>query len=354
MKGIKYILKGRQAILPNLIVYDISTVLVITLLVTITPAFYSCSKQENASPGKGTMHRVSINVKSIPGMPGSVDIFFFNDDRLRRLDSYMRTDISGTLEAASREGAKIMSIIANSPLLEDECCKIHTYEDLEAMYTELKDETTDSPVMSAERKVNAGHENHCSITLEPIMSKVRINSISCDFHGKPYKGRTLANVKIYLTNVCSRFPLSGKGPKTPECIINHGHLSKEDIAVFKDPGMIFREIDTNIGETVLFPDIDLYCYPNMCDEEGLGASFTRLVIEGTLDGAVTYYPIDINRGDWSSLDNKGVGRNSAYIYDITITRRGTSSPDIPIAICDAGCTFTARPWNMAEDRVIEY
>lgn len=358
MKRKSDILKGRQTILPCLTIYHIPAILAITLLVTTFPAFYSCT-HASVSPDDVTdlRNKIYLKVKSDSSLTGDLDIFFFNADRLMRLDSYMRTDASGgwNIEAASREGKRIMAVIGNSPLTQNECSSILSYDDFKEMYAELVHENPESPVMYAECTVKAGHEATCEVELQPMMSRIAVNSICCDFHGKPYEGLKLEDVRIYLTDVCGRYRIAGDDGGQPESIINHGKLSDEDMAEFRNPSMLRMELDCAVGDNVVHPETALYCYPNLSEEYGLGTPFTKLVIEGTLDGKRTFYPIEVNRGDWKSASGKdGISRNRSYIYDITITRRGTSAPDIPISMHDAGCRLSIRPWNMAEDRIVEY
>ena len=78
-----------------------------------------------------------------------------------------------------------------------------------------------------------------------------------------------------------------------------------------------------------------------------------MVIEGTLDGDRTYYPININREE-GDAGASGVHRNMSYKYDITITRRGVDDPDTPVAVDMIGIPMFIEEWNGKSHRTITY
>ena len=198
------------------------------------------------------------------------------------------------------------------------------------------------------------------MTLEPLLTRIRVNSLCCDLHSTSYESESLKNVSVYLTNVCGRYPFFGPPPESPASILNYGKLSEEDVAGLAEPGMLHcGKIIPEVGTSAVFPDISLYCYPSSCSEESLGSPFTRLVIEGELAGRKTYYPIDINRPATSvSLsgvaDGQGVMRNIIYSFDITLTRKGVPSPDIAIDSGDIRYRISLAPWETKDERVIPY
>lgn len=363
MKENRHILKGRPFIKtrkPDLTFFCHQPALAVCILLSSLPAFHSCRTSDFIKYGDtdaDVIQEVVISLKSSSEERiSTLDIFFFNDDRLRRLDSWQHMDSPGSniIEAASRQGRKTVVALANAGITEDECRSIRSYDALNKLYADLHEDNPDSPIMNGEGSVSAGYGRPCGITLEPMLSEITISSISCDFHSRPYAGEMLKDVKVYLTNVSSRYPLAGDyADSAPESILNHGHLSEEDIAGFHGRPLIFGELP-DIGESVLFPELKLYCYRNTLPEEGLAAPFTRLVIEGTVAGTKTYYPININRGTWSSGDTPGVERNCSYSYDLTITRKGVSDPDTAIELEDVQCRFRITPWKDKERHTITY
>lgn len=331
------------------------------LLLLLVPVLISCNKDISKIedvPGADTrQERQSSYIKcKSPFSTKTLDIFFFNDDRLRKLDCHHRitNPRQSRIATASRYGKKIICAIANSKISEEEIFDIDSYSDLEDIVCDLSQEQPDCPTMAGEYHMDAGSDMECVLTLEPLLSEIIINSISCDFHKKPYANAVLEDVSVYLTNVCSRSPLIDKTPEIPAGILNYGKMTPSDTVGFSRHDMFCTRIPDAIGSSVVYPDIHLYCYPNISENEGLGSPFTRLVIEGTLDGKKTYYPININR-DGPYLENiSGVRRNKSYIYDITLTRRGVPDPDTPIRLDDLRISFEVIDWTERSHRTIIY
>ena len=70
----------------------------------------------------------------------TLDIFFYNDDLLRRIDSYQRTEIGAGMsaDAASRKGKKIAVAILNPQKEEYAWNSISSYETLVEMNSDLR------------------------------------------------------------------------------------------------------------------------------------------------------------------------------------------------------------------------
>ena len=71
-----------------------------------------------------------------------------------------------------------------------------------------------------------------------------------------------------------------------------------------------------------------YCYPNET------ATKTRLVIEAEIGGYTYYYPLTLDE----------VAANTAYTYNLTITRLGSDSPNVPVADGAVNFTVTVKDW----------
>lgn len=373
----------------------------LTLLLTTLPVFIiSCVRTEpqpertetGLTPADATSGiTLKLNIAPSKGTAQTLDILFFNNDRNMRLDSWQHIDspASDIVNAASRNGSKIATVIANAP----PSLANHTasYESLSALLTRLEDEDVRYPVMKGERSVETKDENYFEVEMVPFMSQIVIESISCDFHGKAYEGSRLEDVSIYLTNVRTEWPLSGNTEEFyPSELANQGGLDAELPVNLEDK--IVAKMEKSIGLEVLFPDIHLWCYPDGVREESPGLPFTRLVIEGTLEGEKTYYPININRngntdgtsrsgntenssgngnsegpagnsntngtsGNSNTSGNgnsEGLAGNGKYIYNITLTQRGTKSPE-DIASSDViQARVRAKAWTEKEGQAIKY
>ena len=83
----------------------------IALFVFIPAFWYGCSSEDYTSyiPEELSVTSTSFAIpESRSGVNGHIDIFIFNDDRLKRIDSYQRVEWSGgKINLASRRGDKI-------------------------------------------------------------------------------------------------------------------------------------------------------------------------------------------------------------------------------------------------------
>lgn len=330
-------------------------------LLILLPAFYSCSENDTCLQGVMTRQEgASILIR--PNVPlygateaGCIDIFIFNDDRLGWLDSYQRFVGAdpGAVSAASRKGKKIIVAVANPAREISAWSGINSFEAMLKTTASIWDEDPGAPLMCGYEEVSMGEENSCTIELVPMLSEIKVNSLRCDFSGRPYHGEELSDIRIYLTNVNAEVPIFNAEGFMPKEIINAAGLSEADMLRISHPEMLSGRLDSPVGNNTVYPGISLYCYPNDCTEQSIGSPFTRLVIEGKLCGQTYYYPIDINRGD--DLQGKaGVGRNSRYVYDIIITRTGTPDPDIPADVTMVDINMTVRPWDELEEDEITF
>ncbi len=326
----------------------------LTLIVLTFPVFFfACGSLE--IPENDTVEtKVCLDISESVRIT-SLDIFFFNNDRLGRLDSYQRIENPDIhrIQTASRAGEKRLVIIANYPGNMFTWARVNSYEQLCTEIAELKNENPANPLMSGETMLTAGATRWCNLSLAPLLARITVRRITCDFNGRPYSGMEMENVRIYLTNVSSRCRIVCPEKSNADSFINLGRFSDSDVSEFRSPGILKRDIPQPIGEKGLATDARLYCYPNDSEETGLGIPPSRLVIEGSIEGRTYYYPIDINRP--SSGDSPpGISRNRNYVFDIKITRRGTDDPDTPISIKDMEVALDIRPWEERENITIIY
>lgn len=328
-------------------------------LLILLPAFYSCHEKDTdflSGPARQAEAGITIDTEvpiSETSEAGCIDIFIFNNDSLGWLDSYQRFVGAdpGAISAASRKGKKIIVAVANPARDISAWSGITSFEAMLKTTASLWNEDPVAPLMCGYEEVSMGEESSCSIEMSPLLSEIKVNSLRCDFRGRPYQGEALSDIRIYLTNVNAQAHVFRKEGFMPTEIINAACLSEADMSKVSHPEMLFRRLDSTVGDNTVYPGISLYCYPNDCAEQSIGSPFTRLVIEGKLCGQTYYYPIDINRGQVIQ-GTAGIGRNSRYAYDIILTRAGTSDPDIPADVTMVDINMTVRPWNeMEEDEI---
>lgn len=174
----------------------------------------------------------------------SLDIFVFEDDGLRRLDSYTRMDRPETpyITVTSGAGDKLVVMLANCGAKSFTSAEIRTYESLESVTWSLRDENPAFPVMSGECQISAGADGYTPVLLTPLMANVRLDFVKVNFAGRGYKSRTLENSCVYLTNVSGIAEvLRQDGFRVTE-LQNSGALDRGYLAGMAHPEMIYRSV----------------------------------------------------------------------------------------------------------------
>ena len=289
-------------------------------------------------------HASFISTNNNLPLGSTLDIFAFNDDRLRRLDSYQRVDdFKGkTAYAESTSGSKIFFFCLSSGRGKYEWADMNSYSSLSKIHIDLENETRESLTRTGECRI-ADMESGKEVSLKPLVAQVGINRISCDFSGTPYAGKNLTNVRAYLTNINGTCSIIGSGTLGVERIINQGMLKADELKAFREQDLIFAEVSENLGSAPLSPGISFLCFPNPGNDP-IGSPCTRLVIEGKIDGMTYWWPINV----------KGIERNCSYTFDIVIRRKGTSDPDTPIDLEDCTFQYDIKPWEEKKEYGIRF
>lgn len=266
----------------------------------------------------------------------NLDLFFFEDDSLARLDSYQHLAEANPrqVDGISCNGPKRIVALSGFPDDIYAWSDIRTYGSLARRAFCLEKENPGNPLLYGEGRVAAGITRAVTIVLQPVLAEVRIRSLACDFSDRPYAGAALEHPRLYLTNVSREcHPLTAG--EVPFSWLNTGRLDEAATAALPVPEMVLQELETGIGATRLHPDIRLYAYPNPVVEEMFGHPFTRLVIEGSIGGTTYYYPINLAR----------LEGNTSLALDITLTRTGSLDPDIPVSSGTVLLETDTVPWE---------
>ena len=294
-----------------------------------------------------TLTKTSLK-PSVSLKESTLDIFAFENDRFKRLDAYQRMEdvTSGIVGISSTNGEKIFFLCLNGQKTKYEWGMISSYSSLQSIYCDLEQETLIRQTMTGETRMTAGKTAQ-HIAVSPLTSEVYIENLGYDFSGTPYPDLSITEMKVYLTNVSASCPILYTETYRPNRIINTGCLNPKDIMSFTDPEIIVQEVPDMPGGLISHPDISLLCYPNPEIEESPGSPYTRLVIEGTIDSRIYYWPITINKG-------MGVGKGERYVYDIMIRRKGVDDPDIPIDGASIDIGLKIKPWTEKEEYSVSF
>ena len=279
------------------------------LLIACTPLY----APEEPAPRvrKAQIYIYPTGKTSIQGL----DLLFFQDGPLYRLDAYQHLDaISGNrVTGTSSTAARQVVILSGYPSDVYPWSSVRSLESLADLPFRLEDEEPAAPMLYGVSDAGSMSE----VVLRPMLAKVTLRSIACDFSGRPYAGERLQDVRAYLTNVRQECrPFSSKDRSA--VWLNAGRLDEAGTATLSHPETVLRDLTPSLGGRIR-PEASFYGYPNPSDGTQFGSPVTRLVIEGKLRGVTYYYPIDL----------PGLEADVQYRLDVTLTRAGTTDPDIP-------------------------
>ena len=322
-------------------------------LPAITTFLCSCQKEQTINPNKSDenmTYRIPIECKSDSYEINSVSILTFRSDSLGRLESYQHIDNirDGKIWLACSSGPKTSYVYANLMIKDEDIARISTVNDLDKFHCNLEDTTGSSPFMSGVVKTDEW-SGAAIVHLKPMISEITLHTIKCNFAGTPYEGEELKDASIYLVNVNAQCSL-GESSYQVQRFVNMGGLNPNDLRNFRDPGIIWKTIQEDIGKNTIHTDISLYCFHNIGTEEGPGSPFTRLVLEGKIQGETYYWPISINR----ATDGEGIRSNTSHIYNLTIRRKGSLDPDAEMFIKDCNIAMEWEEWKEKEEYVISF
>ena len=310
------------------------------LLITVPAMVCGCAgdKLHEAHTHQNNVILLS-SYKSKAAEGSTLDIFAFENDRMKRLDSYQRVEdfTSNRVVISSTAGEKTFFLCADGQRNRYEWGDISSYYSLEDICCELEHETHERRVLTGEFTTTAG-DMRATALLKPLTCEITVKAICCDFSGTPYAGSVIQNARAYITNVNASCPLLYTENSHAARIINMGMLNQAELKQFKSKDIIMQDIAPEIGRTTIYPDACFLCYPNTPEDESPGSPFTRLVIEGKIDSHTCYWPITVNAPE-------GVIRGCRYVYDIFIRRKGVTDPDIPIDPTSMEIKMNIRKWN---------
>ena len=282
------------------------------------PAFFLLACSPLQQPDTIVPEKRKAQIYILPSGKATVhdlDLLFFQGAPAYRLDAWQHfADLDGNRVTGTSSSAA-ETFVALSNYRSGSWSDIRTYDSLEEIRFRLEEEDPAAPMLWGTGK--AGQD--CRLTLQPMLSRITLGSIACDFSRRPYAGETLQEVRAYLTYACAECrPF--RPEDTAAAWVNAGRLDEVETASLSHPETVLQTIAPAL-ERRIYPEADFYCYPNPSRGAEFGSPVTRLVIEGRLRGTVYYYPIDL----------PGLEANVRYRLDITLLRAGTLDPDTPAA-----------------------
>ena len=333
----------------------------------------SCSKDdviENVEPGMESVLYLSLapDSKSWGGGSGTkavgdghgsqaydnniqtLEVFVFRinegkpDDGV--LDGYRKftgADLGNltNLEVQTTTGKKMIYAVANSHRVNWK--GINTRALFEEQTASLKDEDVKNFIMIGGTEAQLQLASTVSFTIRRLVARIKVNSIKTAFAGGPYEGMPLTDLKAYLINVqASKFIYNGAGDNF--LVLNNGKYVDDDSKGCVMDGLIADAVASPIYDDGYSVPHYFYCYENALESETGGNKFTRIVLEGKLNGTTYYYPIPI----------KGISRNSCYSIDVTIKRPGSLDPNKDVEKGTLLATMTVLDWDVIDNNNVEF
>lgn len=351
----------------------------ITLL-SITPAFLFCNKIDyNNEPNikeelrkECNNHAITSNLHFSAKMPStssikdkginSIDIFIYNDDQLKRLDSYQRFDINDllskegnnanenneeifNLEVGSSAGPKIILAVANAPESIYNEQNTHCYDTMLKLRYDIISENPQYPIMTCEIKGNLGTTKNLKLNLTPLLASITLGKLNCKLKEARFKDKKITFNQVYLINVNRNGEIFKYEQFTPDRFINDSQLEENSLKGMLFPQMLYSKIEDN---NMLPENITFYAYPNDIGKETPGKSFTRLVIEGEFEGNIYYYPININ------AEAGGIKRGGQYKLNVTIKNLGATDPNDAVEPETLETSFIVDKWKEEDQKIVEF
>ena len=245
------------------------------------------------------------------------------------------------LEVQTTTGEKMIYAVANSHRANWK--GINTRALFEQQTAVLGDENLKSFIMVGGVQEQLKIASTVSFTIKRLVARVKVNSIKTAFKDGPYEGMELKDVKAYLLHAqAEKVIYNGLGDNLR--VYNKGEAKAEDTDACTMDGLIYDNLQSNVSDAGYTTPHYFYSFENGFAEETEGNKFTRIVIEGELDGTVYYYPVVL----------KELKRNCCYSVDITVKRPGSLDPDSDVEKGTLVATISVKDWEPVSDSVVEF
>ncbi len=266
----------------------------------------------------------------------NLQIFVFDESGSR--EYYVNAGGSMTCDIVTKEGKKTVMAVVNAPDLES----IGSRNSLLTTTSLLSDNSLGSMVMTGEVEAVLQDGGSIAIPVTRIISKVMIKKVTSAFTSSNNASKEFRIKSIYLLNVA--------GDHTYAATSEPPLWSNTSMAGPTDPAcQSFQPLSDPVNATIPYrssytKEHSFYCYPNLISGESFESTWsprhTMLVIDASLGGEQTYYPIEL----------PVIGRNKCIIIEeLVITKKGSDYPYVPVR--DGSCTVTVQvvQWDVILD-----
>ena len=218
-------------------------------------------------------------------------------------------------------GEKKIVALVNAPLQNN----VRNIEDIRAREADLMDCALNNIVMAGEITQVLTASTTVTMPVERLAARVSIAMIKPQFELSQHRGLEFKVKSVYLINAASK--RAYLSTNRPTSWYNEGRYIAETSPAFLHDDVSSDPISEGDAYTT---EHFFYCYPNAT------ATPTRLVVEAEVGGYTYYYPITLT----------DIAPNTAYCYNLTITRLGSESPDVPVSDCEVKVSVTVKDWTI--------
>ena len=290
------------------------------LLITNENSFSLTSERKGVSDGG------SVNVFAKHDFRIFKNLFFFPIETVV-ITLFLKVLIPVTTRAKLTYGGstgldftkKQIVALANAPLETG----IGNIAELGAAVSDLADCAAGNIVMSGMIVRELTASSTVTMEVERLAAKVGVSQISTAFELDQHKQMTFDIKAIYLINVAGEKAYLDQNE--PSKWYNLGRHEAGNTLGFLRDDVASGVVAAGSSYT---KEHYFYCYPNLTDTK------TRLVVEAMVGGYTYYYPVTLD----------AVDANTSYDYNLTITRLGSDSPDVPVEEGTVTFTVTVKDW----------
>lgn len=309
-------------------------------------ATVSCDYDKTATTPEHPLVKATVSVCGSPtvskatGVTSSqednisnLQLFVFNDKDA--LEYYINAGSADTGEIVVEEGKKTIVAVVNAPDMKD----VNDKSSLFGRTSRLSDNSLGSMVMTGSVETAVQDGGNITIQVTRLISKVTIKKITSSFKSATYSSKEFKINSIYLINVAGDNSYSGTSePKTWYNKLYNGanDPSAGSFALLSDP------VGKTVAHKASYSNVHtFYCYPNPTAEESFESTWcprhTMLVVDATLGGEQTYYPVEL----------PVIGRNkSIIIEELIITRKGSDYPYMPVTDDTCNVNVEVIDWDV--------
>lgn len=261
----------------------------------------------------------------------SLQIFVFDDEG--KLDAYSKgTESTMTVNCSS--GHKTIYAVVNHAELPD----VASLSDLKAVTCPLAGHSkTNIEMIGSNDLTVSATDKSATVNVTRMSSRVVINKITKAFPS------SIASMPFYIKGIylCNAAgTASFDGTANPTIWYNKLERVPGEVEAALYSGSLSENVSGNSSYSVSHY---FYAMPNPTVDDvtsDITASWsprhTRLVVEVTIDGSTYYYPVTI----------PVMERGKSYeISELTLTRYGSSKPDVPVSVLSCTYSVSVEDWD---------